>query len=127
MPSPVALVVVNARVRTGDSVRPWADALAVGDECLLVVGSSAAVRKLAGPATPLIDARGATVIPAPGVARLIAGGPADFDVLFAPGDVLPPRVDAPPAPDAAAAPGPAMPHPPVRLRVRAGRPVSSGT
>ena len=59
---PVTMVVVNARVWTGDARRPWADALAVRGERLAAVGSSAEVRKLAGSAR-VIDAGGQMVVP----------------------------------------------------------------
>ena len=59
---PVTLAVVNARVWTGDSVRPWAEAIAVRGERIAIVGSSAAVRKLAGSAR-VIDAAGQMVVP----------------------------------------------------------------
>ncbi|AHG92015.1 Amidohydrolase 3 [Gemmatirosa kalamazoonensis] len=60
---PVSLAVVNARVWTGDPRRPWADALAVRGERLAAVGSSAEVRKLAGSAARVVDAKGALVVP----------------------------------------------------------------
>lgn len=60
---PVSLAVVNARVWTGDVRRPWADAIAVRGERLAAVGSSAEVRKLAGTAARVVDARGAFVAP----------------------------------------------------------------
>jgi predicted amidohydrolase YtcJ len=59
---PVTLAVVNARVWTGDSTRPWAEALAVRGERIATVGSSAAVRKMAGNAR-VIDAGGQMVVP----------------------------------------------------------------
>ena len=59
---PVTLAVVNARIWTGDSARPWAEALAVRDDRIATVGSSAAVRKLAGNAR-VIDAGGKLVVP----------------------------------------------------------------
>ena len=59
---PVTLAVVNARVWTGDSARPWAEALAVSGERISLVGSSAAVRKMAGTAR-VIDAKGQMVVP----------------------------------------------------------------
>ena len=59
---PVTLAVVNARVWTGDSARPWAEALAVRGDRIASVGSSAAVRKMAGDAR-VIDARGQMVVP----------------------------------------------------------------
>ena len=60
--SPMTLAVVNARVWTGDSTRPWAEALAVRGERIAMVGSSAAVRKVTGNAR-VIDARGNMVVP----------------------------------------------------------------
>jgi predicted amidohydrolase YtcJ len=59
---PVTLAVVNARVWTGDTARPWAEAFAVRGERIATVGSSAAVRKLAGNAR-VIDAAGQMVVP----------------------------------------------------------------
>ena len=59
---PVTLAVVNARVWTGDSARPWADAFAVRGERIATVGSSAAVRKIASSAR-VIDAAGRMVVP----------------------------------------------------------------
>ena len=59
---PVTLAVVNARIWTGDSARPWAEALAVRDDRIASIGSSAAVRKLAGNAR-VIDAAGKLVVP----------------------------------------------------------------
>jgi len=60
--APVTLAVVNARVWTGDSTRPWAEALAVRGERIASVGSSAAIRKMAG-AARVIDASGQIVVP----------------------------------------------------------------
>ena len=59
---PLTLAVVNAKVWTGDSTRPWADAIAVRGERIAMVGSSAAVRKAAGNAR-VIDAAGQMVVP----------------------------------------------------------------
>jgi len=59
---PVTLAVVNARVWTGDSARPWAEAFAVRGERIATVGSSAAVRKVTG-TTRVIDAAGRMVVP----------------------------------------------------------------
>jgi predicted amidohydrolase YtcJ len=67
--APVTLVVVNARVWTGDARRPWADAIAVRGERIALVGSSAEVRKLAaaaaraGAAPRVHDAGGQMVVP----------------------------------------------------------------
>src|SRR5689334_21468366 len=59
---PVTLAVVNARVWTGESTRPWAEAIAVRDDRIASVGSSAAVRKMSGNAR-VIDAAGQMVVP----------------------------------------------------------------
>ena len=60
--APITLAVVNARVWTGDSRRPWADAIAVGGDRVAAVGSSAEVRKRSGSAR-VIDARGQMLVP----------------------------------------------------------------
>lgn len=60
---PVTLAVVNARVWTGESRRPWADAIAVRGERIAAVGSSAEVKKLAVAGTRVIDARGQMLTP----------------------------------------------------------------
>jgi predicted amidohydrolase YtcJ len=57
------LAVVNARIWTGDPHRPWVDAIAITGERIAVVGTSAAVKKLATPATRVIDAKGMMVVP----------------------------------------------------------------
>ena len=58
----ISLVIVNARVWTGDPRRPWADAVAIDGDRIAAVGSSAEIRKLAGSAR-VIDAKGAMVVP----------------------------------------------------------------
>src|ERR687883_92727 len=60
---PVTLAVVNARVWTGDPRRPWADAVAVSGDRVAAVGSSAEVRKLAGPDARVVDAGGQFLVP----------------------------------------------------------------
>src|SRR5579885_3218351 len=57
------LAVVNARVWTGDARRPWADAVAITGERISLVGTSAAVKKLVGPSTRVVDAKGMMVVP----------------------------------------------------------------
>jgi predicted amidohydrolase YtcJ len=59
---PVSLAVVNARVWTGDTRRPWADAIAVRGDRIAAVGSSAEVRKMSGGAR-VIDAHGQMLVP----------------------------------------------------------------
>ncbi len=57
------LAIVNARVWTGDTRHPWADAVAVTGERISAIGSSAEIRKLARPITKLIDAQGQMLVP----------------------------------------------------------------
>src|SRR5262249_17903598 len=61
--SRVSLIVVNARVHTVDSARPSAQAVAVKDGLIVRVGSDAEIRKMATPATRVIDAGGRLVLP----------------------------------------------------------------
>jgi predicted amidohydrolase YtcJ len=58
----VNVVIVNARVWTGDTRRPWVDAVAIEGDRIKAVGTSAEIMKLAGGAR-VIDARGAMVVP----------------------------------------------------------------
>jgi predicted amidohydrolase YtcJ len=77
---PADLVVVNAKVWTGDSARPEATALAVSGERLVAVGSDAEVRALIGPATRTIDGRGRRLVPGfiDGHTHFVEGG---FELL----------------------------------------------
>ena len=61
--TPISLAVVNARVWTGDTTRPWADAIAVSGDRIALVGSSAQIRKMTDSTTRLIDAHGAMLTP----------------------------------------------------------------
>src|SRR5262245_45225724 len=56
-----SLAIVNARVWTGDSTRPWADAIVVSGDTILAVGSSAEIRKIG--AARVVDANGGMVTP----------------------------------------------------------------
>ena len=60
---PPDLVLVGGRIFTADSARPWAQALAVRGDRVVAVGTSAAVRRLAGPTTRRIDLGGRVVVP----------------------------------------------------------------
>jgi predicted amidohydrolase YtcJ len=60
---PVSLAIVNARVWTGDSRRPWADAVAVRGDRIAAVGSSAEIRKMSVASTRVIDAKGQMLVP----------------------------------------------------------------
>lgn len=57
------LAVVNARIWTGETRRPWADAIAVDGDRIIAVGSSAEVRKMTTASTRVIDAHGMMVVP----------------------------------------------------------------
>jgi len=57
------LIVFNARIWTGDSAAPWAQALAVRGEHLLAVGSRADANRHRGGRTRVIDAGGRLVTP----------------------------------------------------------------
>ncbi len=59
----VTLAIVNARVWTGDTARPWADAVAIVDDRIAAVGSSAEIRKRAPNTARVIDAQGGMVTP----------------------------------------------------------------
>jgi predicted amidohydrolase YtcJ len=59
----VDLLLVNGRVYTADSARPWAEAVAVTGDRITAVGASKDLRRLAGPRTRVIDLRGQFVAP----------------------------------------------------------------
>jgi predicted amidohydrolase YtcJ len=63
MPAFADLIVTNARVLTMDSENPAAEAIAVKDGLILSVGNRRSVLEARGPATEMIDAGGASVIP----------------------------------------------------------------
>ncbi|MFL6227828.1 MAG: amidohydrolase [Pyrinomonadaceae bacterium] len=57
------LVIINANVHTLDKQRPTAEAVAVFENRVAAVGTSAEMRKLVGAQTRVIDAHGALVLP----------------------------------------------------------------
>ena len=59
----IDLAIVNGVVHTVDASRPSAEAVAVAGDRIVAVGSSAEIRKLAGPRTRIVDARGGFVTP----------------------------------------------------------------
>jgi predicted amidohydrolase YtcJ len=61
--APVDLVVVNAKVLTVDPKNSQAEAVAIRGNTFAAVGTTAAIRKMAGPQTRVIDAGGRTVVP----------------------------------------------------------------
>lgn len=57
------LVVHNAKVYTIDDAAPRAEAFAVRDNRFVAVGTSAAIKALAGKRSQMIDAKGMTIVP----------------------------------------------------------------
>ena len=57
------MILTNARVLTMDPSRPRAEAVAVAEGRIAAVGDRAAIEALAGPATEVIDCKGATLLP----------------------------------------------------------------
>jgi predicted amidohydrolase YtcJ len=62
-PESASLVITGARVWTGDSALPWADAVAVQGENILAVGSTAEIERLIGADTQVIEADGNMLVP----------------------------------------------------------------
>jgi predicted amidohydrolase YtcJ len=59
----ITLAVVNARIWTGDSTHPWAEALAVSADRIAAIGTTAAIREHLPKSARVIDAKGAMVTP----------------------------------------------------------------
>jgi hypothetical protein len=57
------LIIVNAKIYTVDSKFSTAEAVAVSDGKFAAVGTTSQIRKLAGPATRILDAGGKTIVP----------------------------------------------------------------
>ncbi len=62
-PEFATLVVINARVWTGNQAQPWASAIAIAGERILAVGSGEQARALAGAQTRTVDGRGGMLLP----------------------------------------------------------------
>jgi predicted amidohydrolase YtcJ len=62
-PTPADLVLVNARIWTVDRARPEVEALAVWRDLIVAVGRSDEMRRLAAPATRILDGQGRRVVP----------------------------------------------------------------
>src|SRR5688500_13427581 len=60
---PADLVVINANIRTIVSKDSRAEAIAVSGNRITTVGSNKQIKKLIGPSTRIIDARGRLVLP----------------------------------------------------------------
>jgi predicted amidohydrolase YtcJ len=61
--APVADLVIYGHVWTGDSLKPWADAIAVSGDTIIAVGDSGTVGAFAGAATRIINNGRAMVAP----------------------------------------------------------------
>ena len=59
----VELVALDGKVWTGNAKQPEAEAFAVSGHRILAVGTSEAMRRLAGPETKVIDLKGRRVVP----------------------------------------------------------------
>lgn len=57
------MAVINARIWTGNPEQPWAEAMAVEGEEILLVGTTAEVEKLLGDSSKTIDAGGKMITP----------------------------------------------------------------
>ncbi|MGQ0703460.1 MAG: amidohydrolase family protein, partial [Gemmatimonadales bacterium] len=57
------VILLNARIWTGDSTRPRAEAVAITGDRIAVVGSRAEVERLRGPGTRVVDLTGRFVTP----------------------------------------------------------------
>jgi len=57
------IILVNAKVWTGDSGRPWAEAVVVRGDRILAVGADKDVKRLAAPGAVTLDLKGGLVLP----------------------------------------------------------------
>lgn len=82
------LILINAKVFTSDAGRPAAEAFAVTDGRFSAVGRTAAVRRLAGPSTRIVDAGGRLVIPGLIDAHVHVDPPPPGRPIVSPGPIL---------------------------------------
>ena len=77
------IVLVGGRIFTADPLHRWAEAVAIGGDRFVAVGSSAEVRALAGASTRVVDLGGRVVVPGFNDAHMHVG-PADdaVDLVF---------------------------------------------
>jgi len=62
-PDPADLVLLSAKIWTGDRARPEATALAARDGRIVAIGSDTEIRALKGPKTVVLDGKGRRVVP----------------------------------------------------------------
>jgi predicted amidohydrolase YtcJ len=75
------LVILNARVYTGDAARPWADAVSIRGNRIDEVGTTAAIKTSSGNAVRTIDAGGRLLIPGFNDAHAHPGAMPDATIL----------------------------------------------
>jgi predicted amidohydrolase YtcJ len=63
VPVPADLVLLSAKIWTGDPARPAAEALAVREGRIVAIGGNARIGSLVGPATRVVQGRGRRVVP----------------------------------------------------------------
>jgi predicted amidohydrolase YtcJ len=81
--APADLILLNSKVFTANSVKPFAEAVAIRGERIVAVGTSAEVEKLAGAKTRRIDLQGRVVIPGFNDAHIHFGvDPKGFNLQF---------------------------------------------
>src|SRR5688500_19669200 len=61
--APADLILINGRIVTVDDSRPEAQAIAMRGDTIAALGTTAEMRKLAGPNTKIIDLEGQLAIP----------------------------------------------------------------
>jgi len=61
--APADLIFQNGKIYTGDAKAPRAEAVAIKADKIVFVGKNDGVRRLVGPATRVVDLKGATVLP----------------------------------------------------------------
>jgi predicted amidohydrolase YtcJ len=82
------MVLLNAKVFTSDTARPYVEALAIRGERIAAVGQTKEIAALAGKATKRIDLGGRTVIPGINDAHVhLSAGPDSYELQF--GDLDP--------------------------------------
>jgi predicted amidohydrolase YtcJ len=82
------MVLLNAKVFTSDTARPYVEALAIRGERIAAVGQTKEIAALAGKATKRVDLGGRTVIPGINDAHVhLRAGPDSYELQF--GDLDP--------------------------------------
>jgi len=61
--APVTMAVINAKVWTGDSAKPLAEAIAISGERIVAIGKTAAICKMVDGQTTVVDAGGHLITP----------------------------------------------------------------